>query len=82
MNWCTFTTWVSGELTKSPHFTTQICNFTANFTKNSTRMFYRKLSEFDFNSKQILVRGGAVEEGVSDMREVRGSNPCKDGNLQ
>ena len=40
-------------------------------------MFYRKHNEFDLCSKQKyknLVRDRAVEEGVDDMQEVRGSN--------
>ena len=47
-------------------------------------MFYRKLNEIHLILKQIeynLGRGSAVEEDVADMQEVRGSNPCTNGNL-
>ena len=47
-------------------------------------MFYKKQSEFDLNSIQKshnLVKGGAVEEEVADMQEVRGWNTCKAGEL-
>ena len=29
----------------------------------------------------MLVRSGAVKEEDADMQEVKGSNPCKEGNL-
>ena len=89
MNVCNFTTRGSKRWSykKSPQHTAKTFNFTTKNRKsykNSSRMFYRKWNEFDLYSKQkyqTLVRAGAVEEEVDDLQQLRGSNPCKSGEI-
>ena len=72
---------------KSPHFTAKIAHFTTEnrkSCKNSPRMLYIKQSEFYLSSKQTywnLLRDAAVEKEVDVLQEVKGSKPCKGGEI-
>ena len=88
VNLCNFTTRVSGELTKNHHISPLKHVISQLEIANLTKIHRACFTESRMNSIYIqnkkyykLVRDGAVEEGVDDMQEVRGSNPCMGGEI-